>query len=361
MSQYNKKRKNPFIASPRVTRYRSKKIREPQSSTDSDDSSSILETCRLNEPVARELLKTVRADTDSEEYATSNELSPESLLNAAIEHEQASPVIDEVNSPMENDNYSSDNSQFSNNILDEINNERPVISDSSDTKDEDQYRRAWEFDVREEILEEQDDINDSEDDYVYQDLKIEAGAFIPQNPLNDLLQKDDAIEIIPSQVRVSVPEILLAVLKYSLIHNLSQTAISDLFKMLNLFLSTSLLPQSRYLVDKLFNAKEYVQYHALCPKCKLYITEFDRDNDFVVQCIPCNYEFSIKDPTYFDYFVTINQEKEIARDFEENWFHYELVKARRKENSTSFRDIYDGVLYKQLRNSLPNNKKKIIL
>ncbi|CAB0042192.1 unnamed protein product [Trichogramma brassicae] len=61
---------------------------------------------------------------------------------------------------------------------------------------------AWEFDFDEEILEEQGEIDDNEEDYVYQDLMIEAGAFIPQNPLNDLLQKDEAIEIIPAQVQM---------------------------------------------------------------------------------------------------------------------------------------------------------------
>ncbi|KAL7296456.1 hypothetical protein TKK_0010462 [Trichogramma kaykai] len=127
--------------------------------------------------------------------------------------------------------------------------------------------------------------------------------------------------------------------------------------MLNLFFSSSILPQSRYLIDKLFNHKEDITYHALCPKCKRYIKQFDRDNDYMAQCEPCEFEFGLKDPSYVDYFVTINPEKEIAYYLEKNWFYYESVAQRRNENNRDLKDFYDGLCYKYLMNSLPDEKK----
>ena len=94
--------------------------------------------------------------------------------------------------------------------------------------------------------------------------------------LREMLREDVINDTIDTGVVVSKSEILLAVLKYGLTYNLSQTAIADLFKMINCILGITTLPETRYLVDQIFTSKSHVEFHAVCSKCKMYIKKFNR-------------------------------------------------------------------------------------
>lgn len=162
-----------------------------------------------------------------------------------------------------------------------------------------------------ELMDEEDDEYASDEEFIANQRMFEDLANDVRNRPAMLMNDEDG-DVINARVNVSKAEILLAVLKFSLVYNLTQSAIADLFKMLNIFFSTTILPGSRYLVDKLFSYQDNVDYHALCPNCKGYVTQFNREQDYSARCGPCNLVFSLKSPNYKDFFSIMNPEFEIA-------------------------------------------------
>ena len=145
----------------------------------------------------------------------------------------------------------------------------------------------------ERLLYELDDEYASEDDIDnYQ--RIVENAEVTQNRLQEILNDDEATDIINARVTVTKSEIFLAVMNFALVYNLPQSAIADLFKMLNLFFSTSILPESRNLIDKTFNFQNDIEYHTMCPNCETYVTQFNRGRDDSACCASCNRNFFLK-------------------------------------------------------------------
>ena len=139
-----------------------------------------------------------------------------------------------------------------------------------------------------------------------------------------MLTKHDSSDTIDSEIVVNKSEIVLAVLKFGLTYNLSQTAIADLFKMLNCFFGFRIFPENRYLIDQMFASRNHIQYHAVCPRCKMYVKKFNREQR-QIKCNLCNTEIFLKSPTYTDFFVIIEIEKDIANLIQSNQEHYNFI------------------------------------
>lgn len=85
--------------------------------------------------------------------------------------------------------------------------------------------------------------------------------------LKKLLNDPDLNEVILTPVIVHKKEILLAIIKYIIIHSLSLSGFSDLTCMIYSFFQTKIIPDSLYLLDKSFTSKTGVDYHAVCIFC----------------------------------------------------------------------------------------------
>lgn len=57
-------------------------------------------------------------------------------------------------------------------------------------------------------------------------------------------------------------------------NHLSVTAMTDLLKLINNIFRTPILPESKYMIDKLLNPEGGVTFHAVCNTCSAYIEEF---------------------------------------------------------------------------------------
>ncbi|TGZ53917.1 uncharacterized protein [Temnothorax longispinosus] len=121
---------------------------------------------------------------------------------------------------------------------------------------------TWIHEANEELFErsgnDNDSDNDSDDDdgnicQQFNEIENESTAALAHDVcfsrLVKMLQKDEMNFTINVPITVRKAEMLLTVLKYGLTYNLPQSAIADLFKMLNSFLGLSILPDTRYLID----------------------------------------------------------------------------------------------------------------
>ncbi|XP_023315519.1 uncharacterized protein LOC111693857 [Trichogramma pretiosum] len=177
--------------------------------------------------------------------------------------------------------------------------------------------------------------------------------------LEKLLKNDDMDDTIKADV-VSKSEILAAVLQYSLTYNLAQSAIADLLKMLNCFLGNISLPDTRYLINKLFNDTSIMNYHGVCPTCEKYLGLFQWSDKFIY-CDTCEVKINFKESTYNSYFVILNVDKEIVNLIQENKNYYlNIVKLRQEKQIgvNEISDFYDGVMYEKLTETLSSQDEE---
>lgn len=96
----------------------------------------------------------------------------------------------------------------------------------------------------------------------------------------------------------------------------------------------------------------------MCPTCKNYIGRYDRNRGLIL-CEVCNIQVNLKDPSYHDFFITLDIEHELKNAIENNYTYYEEVISQREAiNHDKFEDIYDGKKYRQFVDSLADNKKR---
>lgn len=103
----------------------------------------------------------------------------------------------------------------------------------------------------------------------------------------------------------------MVLLQYSLSHSLSLTAIENHFKLVNCIFVKPIIPETRYLIEKLFNPKNCTTYHALCNDCGKSLGTFTALDTFKT-CDLCDITVNVKDSMYDNFFVTLDPSKRIA-------------------------------------------------
>ena len=81
--------------------------------------------------------------------------------------------------------------------------------------------------------------------------------------LQDFIDSEQFSRTVTARVDKTVGEIFLMILKYSLHNQLSVTALTNLFKLMNGVFSENILPDSKYAMDVLLNPKRNSNFHAI--------------------------------------------------------------------------------------------------
>lgn len=179
------------------------------------------------------------------------------------------------------------------------------------------------------------------------------------NELQKKLQSPQILETITTPIAVSQGELLLMLLKYAIVNELSHSAVIQLFKAVNCIFVTKVLPDSGYFIDKLFFSSEFVKYHAICPDCKNYAGVFVRSNR-EKQCYFCEKTFSVNGKNFNNFFATFNIKNNIKSLLEKYDHYYNSVMERVYERGV-FSDIYDGMAYQRFLDSLlPEDRKRYV-
>lgn len=113
--------------------------------------------------------------------------------------------------------------------------------------------------------------------------------------------------------------------------------------LVNLIFAKPVIPESRYLIDKLFNPSNNVTFHALCTECGMNIGTF-KSSDKEKHCPLCNISIDVKDNMYKDFFVTMNPSSRIADLLKSNSSYYNNIMFNRQPDNV-IRYIYMTVNY----------------
>ena len=184
-------------------------------------------------------------------------------------------------------------------------------------------------------------------------FKTQQNDILRAKSFDDLLDNSNFYESIRQLVDRSPAEVLLMILKYSIKNKLCLTAMSELIMLINRLFPEPVLPESRYIIDKLFNPKSEVEYHITCPKCCLYIGNLQNIKTST-KCRNFNYNINITHPSNMNFFVIINPSHEIGYHLTKHADYYHYVLHERVSEEGHIQDIYDGQYYKNFVRQLPD-------
>ena len=213
-----------------------------------------------------------------------------------------------------------------------------------------------------------DVINDNEDDEWFKNtIDSNNHPLMEEEPDETLSPKDfrslqNAISNGAFKRSINVPvnktagEVIFMILKFALVHALSLTVITDLFVMINCIFVESFLPNTRYLIDKLFYPKNCTKLYATCSKCGAYLRRFERKDKFV-KCKICNTKIDLNDYAYKDFFVMMDVASPISKLIGTNGEYYDYVVNHRIHETGCIRDIYDGKRYREFSTNLNESNR----
>ena len=131
---------------------------------------------------------------------------------------------------------------------------------------------------------------------------------------------------------------------------------SELVMMINTIFLEPILPESRYMIDKIFNPKSNAVYHITCPSCGMYLGNLEK-LESNVNCENCNTKVNTTHASNMNFFVIINPCEEIGDYLIKYMEYYQYVLHERVSEPGHIKDIYDGKCYKEFVRQLPNRYK----
>ena len=117
-------------------------------------------------------------------------------------------------------------------------------------------------------------------------------------------------------------------LKFSLRNNHTFTSLTGLGQIINSICGKQVLPDTRYMIDKLCNYEDNTILHSVCTNCSKYIGAF-RNIEKLVQCESCTTNVDASNPSNPCYFAVIDPSIAI-RDYLQlhQDFYNHIVKER---------------------------------
>ncbi|KAL7301960.1 hypothetical protein TKK_0005551 [Trichogramma kaykai] len=174
--------------------------------------------------------------------------------------------------------------------------------------------------------------------------------------LRDLIESEGFHDPISTPVAISQSQLLFMILKLNTCNHLSLTTLSNILSLINSIFEESILPASKYMVDKIFNNDDDVDYHITCPKCNKYLGNL---NELISEtnCSKCNCGNDKINQSSNNFFAILDPSKAIKNLLEMHENYYYEVMKRNFSDTENIRDIYDGEMYKNFVSQLPPDSK----
>ncbi|XP_031777085.1 uncharacterized protein LOC116415821 [Nasonia vitripennis] len=174
--------------------------------------------------------------------------------------------------------------------------------------------------------------------------------------LAEMMNNVDFMDSIKVSVNIKKGELFLMILKFCITNSLSVTAMTNLFKLINIIFDSPILPDCRYSLDKLLNPKEHAEFHAVCHNCTAYVGKFGEISS-VKNCKICEAELDLDNPSSTSFFVLLDPSTQIQNLLNLYEDHYEYVVNERISKPDRIEDVYGGQEYRKFVKTLPPEEK----
>lgn len=176
--------------------------------------------------------------------------------------------------------------------------------------------------------------------------------------LHGFLQDEELSDVVKEPLNKNKGEILMMLLQYAIKHALSQTAVTQLFKLINCMFVAPILPDTSYLIDQLFNPSKIAKFHGMCPDCGIYVGTFERSSKTFLKCNICNTDVEVNSLSYNDFFVNFDVSYQLSELIASNSEYFKFVMSERIYEKDVFKDIYDGRKYRQFLENLNSSDRE---
>ena len=190
----------------------------------------------------------------------------------------------------------------------------------------------------------------------FEDSDQENDDLLNPKSLEDLMNSPSFSQVISTPVNKTPGELLLMILTFSLMNQLTQNAVSNLFKLFNNIFVSPILPDSKHMINKYFCYDE-VEFHVSCPHCSAYVKQIENFKDELF-CEICNTLIDISGPSCTNVFALINPVSEISEKLNTYSNHYFNVINNRQSELGIIKDVYDGSRYRKFVSSLPEETRR---
>ena len=165
--------------------------------------------------------------------------------------------------------------------------------------------------------------------------------------IEELQNQTEFLKSVSATVNKSPGEMFLMALKYYVKHNSSFTAMVGLFQFVNELCGKKVIPETRYVIDKLCNETQNVTFHSICPECSNYLGKFDSSIKSL-SCTNCNLVVNVSSMSKPSFFVLIDPSYAITDCLQKHENYFDFVINERKRERNHIKDIFDGKAYKNL-------------
>ena len=110
-------------------------------------------------------------------------------------------------------------------------------------------------------------------------------------------------------------------------NNLTYEAVKNLFHLVNTMFDEPILPDTRYLIDKLATSSSDVTFHFVCEECSeiLSFNYKNNANQEIIVCDKCTTTFSKKSVQNKECFITWDISQDLKDLIEDNEEYYNFV------------------------------------
>lgn len=168
-------------------------------------------------------------------------------------------------------------------------------------------------------------------------------------------------QLIHPNLNCKVADAILMILSFFLRHRLTWVALEDMLALFDALIGTqSRLPKTKYFFKKVLQVEkdESAVFHFYCKNCQLYIDNYENLSDKIkknkeeVTCLNCNTMFSFNKMNDGHFFVQLP----IRKQLEQKIIAYDILNYDTKSHSDCITDVFDGTLYKSLREKIGDEK-----
>ena len=207
------------------------------------------------------------------------------------------------------------------------------------------------FQLCNQIETEQQDLNFENDQKTEVDEEVRGNT--PYEALEHFLRSKENLDI---SLTVNKKDLIIKILKHALRYKCSKSEIVSLMQLLNDVLQITVLPNTEYLINKLFNPSVDVRCHALCNKCQAYIGTFEKGQRSIVYS-KCNTNVSLMDEKSGTYFVTFDIRNDVKSLLKKYGSYYKYVVEERKHTPNLIKEFFDGILFREFVKQLLDDEK----
>ncbi|KAJ8681796.1 hypothetical protein QAD02_017588 [Eretmocerus hayati] len=201
------------------------------------------------------------------------------------------------------------------------------------------------------------DVSDARDDGLYSsdeefDCNAEFRRFgYVDNTFDAKVAEKKLFEVIETHNTLSPACVLRLVLQFSFSNDVCFSGIVSLAHLMNVVVGQRMLPDTRYLFDRMCGAHPPHILHAVCPNCSSYVGEFMEE--VLATCSRCSLQVDLSHRSKSCFFAIVDP-SDAVRDYIQTYQdYYDYVVKERVHDPKHMRDMYDSKLYRDFVAKLP--------